>query len=107
MVFFVIETKTRAVKIAGIQVDPGGEWMKQVARNLTDPVDGFLRGAKYLIHDRDPLFTEAFTAILRSRGVEGRRRVQTAIPTRRDSSERSNTNASTTSSSSVSGICGT
>jgi len=27
------------------------------ARNLTEPVDGFLRGAKYLIHDRDPLFS--------------------------------------------------
>ena len=37
MVFFVMEVKTRAVEIAGIQVDPGGEWMKQVARNLTDP----------------------------------------------------------------------
>jgi hypothetical protein len=35
---------------------PGGEWMKQVARNLTDPIHGFLRGARYLIHDRDPLF---------------------------------------------------
>jgi len=57
IVFFVIEIKTRAVEIAGIEVDPGGEWMKQVARNLTDPVDGFLRSAKYLIHDRDPLFT--------------------------------------------------
>jgi hypothetical protein len=45
--------------------------MKQVARNVTDPIDGFLRGGKYLIHDRDPLFTEAFTAILRSRGVRG------------------------------------
>jgi len=43
--------------------------MKQVARNLTDPVDGFLRKAKYLIHDRDPLFTEAFADVLRARGV--------------------------------------
>jgi len=70
MVFFVIEIRSRAVEIAGIHVDPDGEWMKQVARNPTDPVDGFLRGAKYLIHDRDPLFTEAFTAILGSRGVK-------------------------------------
>jgi len=70
MVFFVIEIKTRAVEIGGIEVDPGGEWMKQVARNLTDPVDGFLRSAKYLIHDRDPLFTEAFAAILRTGGVK-------------------------------------
>jgi putative transposase len=32
--------------------------------------DGFLRGAKYLIHDRDPLFTEAFIAILEAGGVK-------------------------------------
>jgi putative transposase len=70
MVFFVIEIKTRAVEIAGITVDPGEVRMKQVARNLTDPVDGFLRSAKYLIHDRDPLFTEAFVAILAAGGVK-------------------------------------
>jgi putative transposase len=70
MVFFVIDLKSRAVEIAGIVVDPGEAWMKQVARNLTDPVDGFLRGAKYLIHDRDPLFTEAFIAILEAGGVK-------------------------------------
>jgi putative transposase len=70
MVFFVIDLKSRAVEIAGIAVDPGEAWMKQVARNLTDPVDGFLRGAKYLVHDRDPLFTEAFIAILEAGGVK-------------------------------------
>jgi len=70
MVFSVISLKTRAVEIAGIRVDPDGEWMKQMARNLTDPVDGFLRSAMYLIHDRDPLFTKAFEAILRERGVK-------------------------------------
>ncbi len=70
MVFFVIEIKSRAVEIAGIAVDPSEEWMKQVARNLTDPVDGFLRRAKYLIHDRDPLFSKAFIAILKAGGVK-------------------------------------
>ena len=70
LVFFVIALKTRAVEIAGIGVDPDGNWMKQVARNLTDSMDGFLRDAKYLIHDRDPLFTEAFETILREGGVE-------------------------------------
>ena len=44
--------------------------MKQIARNLTDCDDGFLNGARYLIHDRDPLFTRAFREILRSSGVE-------------------------------------
>ena len=44
--------------------------MLQMARNLTDSLDGFLRNATYLIHDRDSLFTEAFEAILRERGVK-------------------------------------
>jgi transposase len=70
MVFFVIVVKTRAVEIAGIASNPDGKWMQQMARNLTDSVDGFLRNATYLIHDRDPLFTEAFEAILRERGVK-------------------------------------
>ena len=56
-VFFVIELHTRRVQIAGIHPQPDGAWMEQLARNLTDPVDGFLRTARYLIHDRDPLYT--------------------------------------------------
>ncbi len=43
--------------------------MKQIARNLTDAEEGFLKGARYLIHDRDPLFTEAFREVLGSTGV--------------------------------------
>ena len=70
MVFFAIVVKTRAVEIAGIATHPDGKWMQQMARNLTDSVDGFLRNATYLIHDRDPLFTEAFEAILAERGVK-------------------------------------
>ena len=54
-VLFVIDLKTRRVEIAGIGHQPHDEWMKQVARNLTDAVDGFLRNASYLIHARDPL----------------------------------------------------
>ena len=70
MVFFVIVVKTRVVEIAGIATNPDGKWMRQMARNLTDSTDGLLRNATYLIHDRDPLFTDAFEAILRERGVE-------------------------------------
>ncbi len=43
--------------------------MEQIARNLTDADDGFLNGTRYLIHDRDPLFTEAFREVLGSSGV--------------------------------------
>jgi transposase len=70
MVFFAIVVKTRAVEIAGIATHPNGKWMQQMARNLTDSVDGLLRDATYLIHDRDPLFTAAFETILEQRGVK-------------------------------------
>ncbi len=69
-VLFVIDIATRCVCIGGITSDPNGEWMKQVARNLTDMWDGFLLGKRYLIHDRDPLFTEAVRGLLRDSGVK-------------------------------------
>jgi transposase len=39
-VFFVMRVATRQVHIAGIIPEPNGAWMKQMARNLTDSVDG-------------------------------------------------------------------
>jgi hypothetical protein len=42
-VLFVIHHATRAVHIAGITTNPNADFMAQVARNLTDRVDGFLR----------------------------------------------------------------
>jgi putative transposase len=69
-VLFVIDLQTRRVQIAGITSDVHGDWMKQVARNLTDGVDGFLRGMRYAIHDRDPLFTREFRDVLRAAGVK-------------------------------------
>ena len=70
MVLVVIDYATRKVEIAGIMAQPYGGWMKQIAKNLTDPFSGFLRKKKYLIHDCDSLFTEAFIQMLRSGGVE-------------------------------------
>jgi transposase InsO family protein len=70
LVFFVIELQTRRVHIAGIHPQPCGAWVEQMARNLTDPVDGFLRTARHLIHDRDPLYTRVFAEIVRSGGVQ-------------------------------------
>ncbi len=68
-VLFIIDLQTRRVEIAGIARQPDGEWMKQIARNLTVVDEGFLNGIHYLIHDRDPLFTEAFGEVLGSSGV--------------------------------------
>jgi putative transposase len=69
-VLFLIDIKTRRVHIAGIVRQAQGAWMKQVARNLIDGVDGFLQGMRYLIHDRDPLFTLEVRDLLRTAGVE-------------------------------------
>jgi transposase InsO family protein len=67
---FVMKLKTRTVAIAGISSQPDGHWMTQVARNLTDADDGFLRGMDYLILDRDSLYTAAFGDLLRDGGVK-------------------------------------
>ena len=69
-VMFVIDIATRRVSIGGITSDPNGDWTKQVARNLTNMWDGFLLGKRYLIHDRDPLFTEEVRRVLRDAGVK-------------------------------------
>lgn len=44
--------------------------MIQVGRNLTDEVDGFLRDKRYLILDRDPVFTEKLKELLGDSGVK-------------------------------------
>jgi transposase InsO family protein len=72
-VFFVIHVQTRRVHIAGISHQPHGRWMQQIARNLTDAEEGFLRGIKYLLVDRDPLYTEAFRSLLGDEGVDVKR----------------------------------
>ena len=37
---------------------------------MTDPFDGFLLGKRYLLHDRDTKFTQAFDGLLKASGVE-------------------------------------
>ncbi len=69
IVFFVIDLSTRKVEIAGIAPIPDGLWMQQVARTLIDDFSGFLRGKRFLIHDRDPLYTSEFRELLQKGGV--------------------------------------
>ena len=70
MVLFFIELATRKVEIAGIASQANGLWMQQIGRNITDAEAGLLRGKKYLIHDRDPLFTAEFLGMLAATGVQ-------------------------------------
>ena len=67
---FVMELVTRRVQFAGCTPNPDEEWMLQVARNITDAEEGFLRGKKYLLMDRDAKFSEAFRATPKQAGVD-------------------------------------
>ena len=44
--------------------------MTQIARNLTDPNEGFLRGKRYLILDRDTKYSDAFRSVLVREGIQ-------------------------------------
>jgi hypothetical protein len=54
---FVIDLTTRAVHIAGTTASPDTAFVKQIARNLTDVLDGFLNAKRLLILDRDTKFS--------------------------------------------------
>src|SRR5262249_42435271 len=69
IVLFFMDVSTRKVQIGGIGNKPDGLWMGQIARNLTDAVDGFFLGKRYLIHDRDPLYTREFLSMLTEAGI--------------------------------------
>ena len=68
-VLVLIELATRRVQIAGISTEPDGPWVTQLMRNATDAEDGFLRGTRMLIHDRDPLYSQAVRDTLTAAGV--------------------------------------
>jgi transposase InsO family protein len=44
--------------------------MVQLGRNLTDAAGGFLKDARHLIVDRDPLYTSQFEGTLKAAGVQ-------------------------------------
>ncbi len=44
--------------------------MQQNGRNVTDAFDGFLPGIRYVILDRDKIYTDAFRDLLRQAGTK-------------------------------------
>ncbi len=68
-VLFVMELKTRRVEITGITRNPNTPWMMQMAKNLTDPMDGALADKRLLLIDRDTKYCEAFRHLLETSGV--------------------------------------
>ena len=74
---FVMELSTRRVHLAACTAYLGDAFMRQIARNLTDPFDGFLTGKRYPLMDRDPNFSIAFRSAFEEAGVKSVR-----LPTR-------------------------
>jgi putative transposase len=70
LVLFFIDLSTRKVEIGGMVSTANGFWMSQIGRNVTDALDGILTGKRYLMHDRDPLFTAEFLSMLADVGVQ-------------------------------------
>jgi hypothetical protein len=69
-VLFFMDLLTRRVELGGVASSVNELWMLQIARNLTDAIDGFFRSKRYLIHDRDPLYTREFLTIIAASGIE-------------------------------------
>ncbi len=67
---FAMELKTRRVHFAACTTGADENYMKQIAKNLTDAEDGFLNDKRYLIMDRDPRFSKAFRSLLKQSDVE-------------------------------------
>jgi len=67
---FAMELKTRRVHLAACTASLGDDFVKQIARNLTDAIDGFLTDKRYVLMDRDSNFSSAFRAILEVVDVE-------------------------------------
>jgi putative transposase len=54
-ILVAMRLNTRRVEIAGVTANPDGDWVRQMARNLT-ACGGFLDGASHMLVDRDTKF---------------------------------------------------
>jgi putative transposase len=65
-VLVFIEHGTRRLHLAGVTAHPTGAWALQQARNLVMDLGDDLAALRFLIHDRDPLFTTAFGEVFKA-----------------------------------------
>jgi hypothetical protein len=61
---------SRRVWLGGITRHPDSAWRQQEARNAAMQETGYLRGCRYLLHDRDQKFCGALATTLVAGGVE-------------------------------------
>ncbi|PKW16754.1 integrase core domain-containing protein [Saccharopolyspora spinosa] len=69
-VFAAIEHSTRRIRILGATAHPTADWIVQLGRNLLMDLEDAGSKARFLIHDRDSKFTEAFDTVLTDTGLE-------------------------------------
>jgi putative transposase len=67
-VFFFIELGSRRVHLAGITANPNSAWVTQQARQFVWTLEETDANLKFLIHDRDSKFTNAFDNVFISTG---------------------------------------
>ena len=75
-VLVFIEHGTRRLHLGGVTAHPTGAWAVQQARNLAMDLGDRLGTLRFLIHDRDPLFTAAFDEVFKAEGL----RIITTLP---------------------------
>ncbi|MFI6738936.1 hypothetical protein ACIBI9_38940 [Nonomuraea sp. NPDC050451] len=71
----VFEHGARRLHLAGVTAHPTGAWMVQQARILVMDL-GRIAGLRFVIHDRDSLFTSAFREVFKAAGL----RIITTLP---------------------------
>jgi putative transposase len=68
-VLVFIEHGTRRLHLGGVTAHPTGAWAVQQARNLAMGLGDRIDTLRFLIHDRDPLFTTAFGEVFKADGL--------------------------------------
>jgi putative transposase len=70
------EHRSRRLHVAGVTAHPTGARAAQQARNLAMDLGDRLGALRFLIHDRDPVFTTAFGDVFKAEGL----RIITTLP---------------------------